>query len=400
MCLRRRQFGPGFTLVEVLVVIAIITVLVSVLMPSLYRAREQAKSVRCLANLKDLGSAAQVYAAADADNHLIPIHWRTMAPLFQAAPGGTGGAFLLGDIQWGGKGGDPRLVNMEQGNATTYANVWAFTHAWDFGPADRPLNRLLFRSVVNGPWPELAAPPGSDDLGNAAAVQAAVVDSEVEMEIFHCPSDTGWSAGRAGAAYLDSGYVRVDRGIGLEVPLYEFMGNSYKNSMNWIQVGEGANTTWFSTTAWGTPTDRVFSPSRLVLWAEGNAEDTAMWNRPELEDPRIGRPNIAEWWVQGWHQGGTDIQGFNTSFADGHAAVIEQQVRSAYTGYHPGGDGAEFSSGVTAMRGSRPEIITAPYGWGDANETHPGWWGDKLFRGEGWTLDNLPAPPRYVMPAY
>jgi prepilin-type N-terminal cleavage/methylation domain-containing protein/prepilin-type processing-associated H-X9-DG protein len=62
----------GFTLIELLVVIAIIAILAAILFPVFAQAREKARAISCLSNMKQQGTASMMYTQ-DYDETLVPI---------------------------------------------------------------------------------------------------------------------------------------------------------------------------------------------------------------------------------------------------------------------------------------------------------------------------------------
>ena len=56
-----RDNERGFTLIEMMIVVAIIAILVAILVPNFMRARAQAQTAACEANLKEIATALELY---------------------------------------------------------------------------------------------------------------------------------------------------------------------------------------------------------------------------------------------------------------------------------------------------------------------------------------------------
>ncbi len=86
-----------FTLIELLTVIAIIAILVAILMPALSVARERARSILCIGNLKQIGLSLALYAN-DYNGYAAPqltYSTHSTAPVHQGIPRGTNGLKFL-----------------------------------------------------------------------------------------------------------------------------------------------------------------------------------------------------------------------------------------------------------------------------------------------------------------
>ena len=91
---KSRGTAKGFTLVELLVVIGIIALLISILLPSLKKARDQSRTVACQSNLRQIAQGFLLYANASKGQ---------LPPLSEKQPPSGGNPITAGGKHWSGE---------------------------------------------------------------------------------------------------------------------------------------------------------------------------------------------------------------------------------------------------------------------------------------------------------
>jgi prepilin-type N-terminal cleavage/methylation domain-containing protein/prepilin-type processing-associated H-X9-DG protein len=157
----------AFTLVELLVVIGIIAIMIAILLPALNRAREAARQVQCLSNLKQLSNAVIMFATENRG-------WM---------PGQSGGGVLIQDPS-------KSSIAVKTANTTEAAeNV-----AWDWIAWQREIDPVFGYDSTdrnanqNITYSGLAKYLGQKQIVHATHEEANLVAQRLES-VFRCPSD-------------------------------------------------------------------------------------------------------------------------------------------------------------------------------------------------------------------
>jgi len=184
----------GFTLIELLVVISIVALLMAVLLPALQGARQSARTVQCLSNIRQVGLAHQMYTGDSQESF---IHWSGNYP-------DTGAG-----TPW------PRMLKERYTSNNWEAflcpsrdkDSWLALGTWEDGKAQQ--SHYGYNQSHIGSSARYTSPPfqgGSPTFGPSARQGDIAVPGKtyLMMDTYDVANDTGWYVVTDAFALLDA----------------------------------------------------------------------------------------------------------------------------------------------------------------------------------------------------
>ncbi len=172
----------GFTLVELLVVIGIIALLISILLPSLARAREKANQIKCASNLRSIGQAMQLYAQ---DNlRLGGAFPRLTYRPYASLPAKGAGTSTNTQVNIVDSTGSDVMSNADR-TAGGYGAVLPYFGGFD--PNNDPFTNCNAASIWgHDPYSNITPAVGWNNVG--ASIWLLLRTQQIGTEVFTCPS--------------------------------------------------------------------------------------------------------------------------------------------------------------------------------------------------------------------